>query len=106
MIAESILEPSKAIDPKYGVTSFVLDSGRALVGRVAHVSAETLVIETDPLAGTTEELPRRQIIQSRPSPVSPMPEGLADVLDLEQLLDLLAYLRAGGDAGHAAFGTR
>jgi hypothetical protein len=35
-----------------------------------------------------------------------MPEGLADVLDLEQLLDLLAYLRAGGDAGHAAFGTR
>jgi hypothetical protein len=32
-----------------------------------------------------------------------MPEGLIDILKLEEVLDLLAYLNSGGNADHAAF---
>jgi hypothetical protein len=33
-----------------------------------------------------------------------MPEGLVDPLTRDEVLDLLAYLIAGGDPGDAAFG--
>jgi hypothetical protein len=32
-----------------------------------------------------------------------MPAGLLNALDKEQILDLLAYILAGGSADHAAF---
>ena len=39
----------------------------------------------------------------RPSPTSIMPGGLLNTLDKEQILDLLAYLLADGEADNAAF---
>lgn len=35
--------------------------------------------------------------------LSPMPQGLLNALEREQILDLLAYLTSGGDAGNAVF---
>jgi len=32
-----------------------------------------------------------------PSPVSPMPRGLLDVLSAEELVDLIGFLRGGND---------
>ena len=37
------------------------------------------------------------------SKLSPMPEGLVNVLSKEELLDLVAFLEAGGRKEHAAF---
>ena len=35
---------------------------------------------------------KSEIESHRPSPISPMPAGLADTLTREEILDLLAYL--------------
>ncbi|MDP7204212.1 MAG: hypothetical protein QGH11_01480, partial [Pirellulaceae bacterium] len=47
-ILESIVEPSRVIDPKYSYTAYQLDDGRIVVGRAAHVSQEEIVLEVDP----------------------------------------------------------
>jgi hypothetical protein len=38
-----------------------------------------------------------------PSKLSPMPEGLVNVLTKDEVLDLLAYLESGGRRDHPAF---
>ena len=40
---------------------------------------------------------RRKIEETKPSPVSMMPEGLLNTLDREEVLDLIAYLLSRGD---------
>jgi putative heme-binding domain-containing protein len=94
-LVASILEPSQVVDPKYHGTTWVLASGRSLTGRAAQVNAQEITIEVDPLTGRTEKVPRDEIESAHPSAVSPMPAGLVDVLTLDEILDLLALLRAG-----------
>ena len=94
-LVASILEPSQVVDPKYHGTTWVLASGRSLTGRAAQVNAQEITIEVDPLTGRMEKVPRDEIESAHPSAVSPMPAGLVDVLTLDEILDLLALLRAG-----------
>jgi putative heme-binding domain-containing protein len=95
-IAESIIEPSKIVDPKYHATTFELASGRVVTGRSARVSSQEIEVEVDPLRGRTEKIARADIEATHPSTVSPMPQGLLDTLSLDEILDLLAAVRAGG----------
>jgi putative heme-binding domain-containing protein len=95
-IAESIIEPSKVVDPKYHATTFVLASGRVVTGRSAGVSSQEIQVETDALRGRTEKIARADIEATHPSTVSPMPQGLLDTLSLDEVLDLLAVVRSGG----------
>jgi hypothetical protein len=66
-----------------------------VTGRSAQVSTGEIVVELDALRGVTERVARSEIEASHPSPVSPMPQGLLDTLTLEEVLDLLAVVRAG-----------
>jgi hypothetical protein len=43
------------------------------------------------------------IEETAPSKVSPMPAGLLNTLEPDEILDLMAYLLSRGDPGHAAF---
>ncbi len=92
-LLESILQPSAQIDPKYLNTSYLLKDGTVVSGRTVGVSSAQLVIETDSISGKTETIQREDIDESSPSKISPMPEGLVDVLTKDELLDLIAYLR-------------
>lgn len=102
-LLESVLEPSQVIDPKYRHTAYLLDSGQIVEGRPAGVSAKQLKIEIDPLSGETVNIDRAAVEASRPSELSPMPIGLVDTLTLDEILDLLAYLRAEGNPQAANF---
>ncbi|MEM9660454.1 MAG: hypothetical protein AAF961_18985, partial [Planctomycetota bacterium] len=44
-----------------------------------------------------------EIDDQYPSEVSMMPTGLLDTLDGEEILDLLTFLRSGGDADHEIY---
>ena len=103
LLLESILEPSKVLDPKYRQTTFLLADGNDVSGRTVGVSGNNLVVETNPITQAQVTIARGAIKLSRVSEVSPMPSGLADSLAKEQLLDLLAYLRAGGNPRDPAF---
>lgn len=94
-LLESILEPSKQIDPKYLNTTYLMDDGSVVSGRTVGVTSAQLVIEVDSITGRTETIQRAEIEASSPSQVSPMPQGLLDVLTAEEIMDLLALLRRG-----------
>ena len=46
---------------------------------------------------------RPTIERQRPSPVSMMPAGLLNTLRRDEILDLMAYLKSGGDPNHALY---
>jgi putative heme-binding domain-containing protein len=102
-LLESILTPSRAIDPKYCDTAYILDDGKVVVGRPVQVDARRLVVETDPLTQAVVTIERSAIEETQPATVSPMPTGLADVLTRDEVLDLLAYLKSSGDPLAPAF---
>jgi len=46
---------------------------------------------------------RKRVVKMQHSKVSPMPEGLINMLKQDEILDLVAYVLSGGDAKHAMF---
>ncbi|MCA9060234.1 MAG: c-type cytochrome, partial [Planctomycetaceae bacterium] len=93
MILESILDPSRVIDPKYRQTTYALKSGEIVIGRALQVSRSKLVIETNAMTGASLEISRDAIDESAPSSVSLMPAGLVDSLTQQEILDLISYLQ-------------
>jgi hypothetical protein len=68
-----------------------------VVGRVANLNDDSLMIATDMTDPNAFANIRRSDIQSiEPSKTSPMPEGLLNTLSQEEILDLLAFLLSGG----------
>ncbi len=96
-LLESILQPSKEIDEKYRLSSYVMDSGQVITGRPIGVSAAVITVQTNSLRAETVALKRAEIEQTLPAGLSPMPTGLLDVLTRDEILDLLAYLQSGGN---------
>jgi putative heme-binding domain-containing protein len=94
-LLESIVHPSKQVDPKYLNTTYLMDDGSVVSGRTVGVTSAQLVIEVDSLSGRTETIQRAEIEASSPSQISPMPEGLIDVLTSAEIQDLIALLRRG-----------
>ncbi len=94
-LLETLIDPNKEISDQYQATVFMLTDGRMITGRVANLSGNTYMVQEDMIApGKLTHIDRRQIEESRPSTVSPMPEDLLNYLTKEDVLDLLAYLRS------------
>ncbi|QDT96035.1 c-type cytochrome [Gimesia aquarii] len=102
-ILESIIAPSKVMDSKYLYTVYVLTNGKVVTGRPVGVSRTTITVETDPLKQTTVPVLRKDIEEAVLSKTSPMPANLINVLTQEEILDLLAYLKSGGNPEATAF---
>ena len=98
-----ILEPSQVIDEKYRPMVFTLRDGEEITGTVEHADADGFYVRPHPLAEGTVRVLKSQVTSQKLSPVSLMPPGLLNGLQKEQVLDLLAYLHAGGDERHAVF---
>ncbi|MCA9181545.1 MAG: c-type cytochrome, partial [Planctomycetales bacterium] len=96
-LLESIMLPSREIDEKYRLSRYLLDNGTVITGRPASVGANVLTIETNALPTQTIQVKRDEIEQTSQAEISPMPSGLVNVLTLDEILDLIAYLKSGGD---------
>jgi putative heme-binding domain-containing protein len=98
------IEPSKEISDQYQASQFLLEDDTVIVGRVANLNGDNLMIQTNMLdPGNFTNLKRQDIVEVRQSQVSPMPSGLLDTLSKEEIIDLLAYLRAGGNPKHSLY---
>lgn len=101
----AIIDPNKEISDQYGATQFLTENG-VVVGRVANLSGDTLKIVTNMLApGDFTNVGVEDIIERRESTVSMMPSGLLDTFKPEEIAQILAYLKSGGDAKHAVYGN-
>ena len=94
----SILEPSKIVSEKYRNSAFVLKSGKTIIGRILpgdYRSDEIRVIPNLLEPSQVLAFKKATVEKHHSSKVSPMPHGLLDAFQREEILDLLAYLRAG-----------
>ncbi len=96
-LLESIVLPSKVIDEKYRLKTYMLDSGKVITGRPISVGATMITLQIDSLRSETVQVNRDEIEQTSPASISPMPTGLVNVLTMDEILDLIAHLKSGGD---------
>jgi putative heme-binding domain-containing protein len=96
-LLESMIEPSKVVSDQFLTYDIVKKDGESVSGRITDENAERIVVMPNPMsAETLEEVRLTDIARRAPSKISPMPTGLLNNLTAEEILDLLAYIQAGG----------
>ncbi|HQD09016.1 MAG TPA: heme-binding protein, partial [Flavihumibacter sp.] len=102
----SIIEPNKTISDQFGTTVFTLKNGSSTMGRIISQDAEKYIVSQNPFAPQqTKEIKKAEVSSTRVSEVSPMLAGLINRLNADELKDLLAFLKAGGNAQDTIFAT-
>jgi len=103
-LLESIVEPSKVISDQYQAINIRLKNGDVIGGRVGNLNgADINLIEDMFEPGKMTNVRRADIHSIEPSKVSPMPEGLLNSLQLDEIQDLVAYLLARDDSQNPVF---
>jgi putative heme-binding domain-containing protein len=103
-LLEQIMYPSKEINEQFVPTFVTLKSGETLSGVVVNLNGDRVTLNTDlynPNQRTSVQ--RKEVKSMGPSPVSPMPPGLLNMMKKEEIMDLLAYILSGGDEQHHFF---
>ena len=89
-LLESLLEPSKSIDPKYVTYLLETTDGQVHTGLLAEKSPTQVVLK---MVGDKEvRVPANKVATLRPQKNSLMPEQLLRDLTAEQAADLLEFL--------------
>jgi putative heme-binding domain-containing protein len=103
-LLEQIMYPSKEINEQFVPTMVNLKNGQTLSGVVVNLNGDRVTLNTDlynPNQRTSVQ--RKEVKSMGPSPVSPMPPGLLNMMEENEILDLLAYILSGGDTSHPFF---
>lgn len=96
-ILESVLDPSKVLSEQFQNTTVFLKNGDDHTGRLVDETPDELVLVPNQLEPNNRvTVKKSEISERRASKVSPMPNGLANILTKDELLDLVAFLQAGG----------
>jgi putative heme-binding domain-containing protein len=89
-IVESIIEPSKKVDPKYVTTTILTNDGRVDVGFILSKTKDSITLL---MAGGKQETIRTEDIdEMAETKQSSMPENLASTLAPSEFLDVVEYL--------------
>jgi putative heme-binding domain-containing protein len=104
-LLESIIEPSKVLSDQYENIVVTTKDGEDLTGRLVEETDKVIALVPNMLTGDRVDVKKANIKERRASKLSPMPEGLVNILTKDEILDLVAYLEAGGRKDHAAFKT-
>lgn len=102
-VLAEILDPSKTIEPRYRQYTFKpAGNDEPFTGFIVSEDATTLTIQTGPAENLIQKFPKKEIAAREAQPNSIMPAGLLNLLGKEQILDLLAFLKANGDTAQTA----
>ena len=97
-ILDAIINPSKTVSDQYASTVFVLKNGQSVVGRLVNEDKVNYSISQNPFAANElRKIPKKDVTSKRNSPESIMYPGLINSLNPEELRDLMAYLKSGGN---------
>ena len=95
-LLESIIEPSKVVAEVYRPVTVTLKSGAIFDGRVVSEDAQGLVLAINPAdPDQRRRLAKSDIAAQRVSGLSPMPAGMLNTLNRDEVLDLLAWIERG-----------
>ncbi|MCZ6619711.1 MAG: c-type cytochrome, partial [Gammaproteobacteria bacterium] len=90
-LLSDILDPNRAVDPRWINYALVTVDGRVTNGLILRETSEVVVLGRGD--GEEEVLTRAEIRELRSSGLSLMPEGVENDLSLEDMADLLAFLK-------------
>ena len=104
-ILQAVITPSRDVDPKYAVQTYYLVSGQIVSGFLVKETDSEVHVLSDPLNQSEPTVvPKSQIEEQTKTANSIMPQGLLNWLEHEEVLDLIAYVLAGGEEKHAIYG--
>jgi putative heme-binding domain-containing protein len=99
-LLRQVIEPSSKIHEKFQNYQFATTDGRIVTGVVVKDDGPFYEVVTNLLTPHTVTLIRKADVEEKTaSKISPMPEGLPNVLTRDEILDLLSFLESGGHHG-------
>ncbi|WP_421774683.1 c-type cytochrome [Gracilimonas sp.] len=102
VLLEDIIDPSSLISDQYSSSEVKLKSGDLILGLVVE-EADTLKIYPRDPDQAAILVSKNQVQSVEPSSISQMPANLLNPLNEEELRDLIAYLRSGGNPDSKLF---
>ena len=95
---EAIMTPDKTVSDQYASTIFDLKNGQSVVGRLINEDKTNYVISQNPFVPEQlRKIPIKNVLSKKNSLVSSMPPGLINSLNADELKDLIAFLKSGGN---------
>jgi putative heme-binding domain-containing protein len=89
-LLEDLLDPSRNVDQAFRVTLVETDAGQTVSGFGLREEGETLVMYDS--AGKEIRLPRGEVESRTPSPLSPMPANISDMINEQEFYQLVGFL--------------
>ena len=98
----AIIDPARDLSDQYAGVLVERGDTDPVIGLPIAEEGGVLAVAQDPSTGTLRvEIPLEEITSR--TPVTPMAAGLLDTASMDEILDLLAYMRSGGDPADTAF---
>ncbi|MBC3787000.1 c-type cytochrome [Spirosoma utsteinense] len=95
---EAIIMPNKTVSDQYASTIFTLKNGQSVLGRLINEDKLSYSISQNPFAADQlRKIPKKDVVSKKNSTESIMLPGLINSLNPDELKDLIAYLKAGGN---------
>ncbi|GAB3809235.1 hypothetical protein GCM10028819_50170 [Spirosoma humi] len=105
-ILEAIIHPDKAISDQYVSTIFTLKNGESVLGRLVNEDKASYSISQNPFApDQLRKVAKKDVVSKKNSTVSIMLPGLINSLNPDELKDLVAYLKSGGNQENEVYKT-
>jgi putative heme-binding domain-containing protein len=106
-LLDQVINPSKEINEQFSAVVVETTNGKVYTGVVVNLNGDSLQLNTDLTDPNLRvSIDRKEIESLERSKVSPMPTNLLGLLTKEEILDLVAYVVSGGNAGHEFFGKK
>ena len=103
-LLEQIMYPSKEINEQFVPTFVKMKNGDIHTGVVVNLKGDNVTLNTDLYNPNQRTNVNRADVESiGPSTVSPMPAGLLNMMEKDEIMDLLAYVLSGGKPNHDFF---
>ena len=87
-----ILDPNREVAPNFMNYNLATVQGRVFSGIISEESASAIVVKRS--EGATDVIPREQIEEVKSTGVSLMPEGLEKGLTVQEIADLIVFVRS------------
>lgn len=105
-LIESLIDPSKKVAPEYAMTVIQTAAGTIVEGRIEEETETSVTFRTGGALAEPITIAKSDIEERTHSLNSTMPSGILNTLSKDEILDLVAYLIADGNADHSAFAER
>lgn len=89
-ILVNVLDPNREVNPEYLNYTVLTEDGRTMTGMIAAESATSLTLKRAESA--TDQVLRREIELLQSTGMSIMPEGMEELINVQGMADLIAYI--------------